>query len=109
MHVDVDPSDRHLEKQMNLRAALLDGGDTVGLLNRVGDRPIAHDPAIDEHVLWSPHRTLFGQLRDESAHTNPRGILLHPYEIGPLAVDLIKPFVERTRRRRFENRSNSAL
>ena len=66
MHVHVHRIERHRDEQMHFRTALLDRGDAVGVGDRVRDRPIADQTAIDEDVLRAALRTGLGQRRDDS-------------------------------------------
>jgi hypothetical protein len=51
MDVDVHAVGRNLDEEMDFRATLLDGRNAVGLDDRVRNRPILDDPAVDEDVL----------------------------------------------------------
>ena len=55
---------RHLDEQVHLRAALLDRRRAVGVDDRVRDRPVLDDPAVDEDVLRAARRPLLGQRGD---------------------------------------------
>src|SRR5258708_30827218 len=58
VNVDVHPIRRDAEEQMDLRTALLDAGHAVGLDNRLRDRAILDDAAVDEDVLRAAGRSL---------------------------------------------------
>ena len=67
MHVDVDAVRRHVDEQVHLGTALLDGRDAVRLLNGVRDGPVAHDASVDEDVLRPARRPFVGERRDVPA------------------------------------------
>ena len=63
MHVDVDTVRGHVDEEVDLRAALLDGGNAVGIDDRVGDRAVLDDSAVHEDVLRAAHGSLIAQGR----------------------------------------------
>ena len=68
VHVDVDHVGRHLEEQVDLGAALLDRRDAVSVDDRVRDRLVLDDPAVDEDVLRASPRPLLRQRGHEAVH-----------------------------------------
>ena len=98
MNVDVDLIGRHLEKQMDLRTSFLDRRHAVGIDDGVGDRPIFHDASIDEHVLRTARRPLLRQRRDVAEQPHAARVLRDLEQIFSLAIQLIQPVAERTRR-----------
>ena len=98
VHVHVDAIRRDPEEQVHLRAPLLDGRDAVGLDDRVRDRPVLHDAAVDEHVLGAARRPLVAERRDEPFDLQPRGVLTDFDEIGAIAEQLEEPLAEAGRR-----------
>ncbi len=59
-----------------------------GLANRVGDRPIADDAAVDEDVLGTPHRTLIAERGDVPVNRQAASFLADFDQVGPLAEQL---------------------
>ncbi len=96
VHVHVHAVGRELDEEMDLGTSLLDRRDAVRLLNRVGNRAVAHHPAIDEDVLRSARRALIGKRRDEPLHADARRVLGDRDEIGTVAVDLKEALDEPT-------------
>src|SRR5438067_1314835 len=86
MHVDVDGVRRHLDEQVHLGAALLDRRLAVRVDDRVRDRAILDDAAVDEDVLRAPRRARVGERGDESGQPQTARLLPDLYQIGPLAV-----------------------
>ncbi len=80
VHVDAIGSD--LEEEMDLRAALLDRRDTVSLGDRVRDRPVLDDAAVDEHVLLATHWPLIAERGDIPVDLQPAGFLPYLDQIG---------------------------
>ena len=72
VHVDVDAVGRNLDEQVHLRAALLDRRDAVGLGDRVRDRPVLDDAAVDEDVLRAADRALVAERRDVAVDRQAR-------------------------------------
>ena len=66
------------QEQMHLRAALLDRRDAVGLGDRVRDRAVLDDAAIDEDVLgaadgpWSPSAATYPSIAEPPASLRTR-------------------------------------
>ena len=52
---------------------------------------------------------LLAERGDEPAHRDAGRLLVDRHEVGPLAVDLVEPLLERTGRRRFEQHALAAL
>ena len=77
--------------------------DAVGVDDRVRDRPVLDDAAVDEDVLRTARRPLLGERRDVAGHAQPAGFLSDLEEIAPLAVDLIQPIAQRRRRRTLQH------
>ena len=65
---------RHLEEQMDFRAAFLDRRHAVGVDDRVRDRPVLDDAAVDEDVLRPARRAPAPPARrcSRSAEGRPR-------------------------------------
>ena len=95
MHVDVHRVERHLDEEMHLRTALLDRRDAVGVDDRVGDRPILDDAAVDEDVLRPARRPLLGQRRDVSDDLHVAAFAPHLDQVVALAVQLIQAIAQR--------------
>ena len=68
---------RHLDEQVHFRAALLDRRHAVGVDDRVRDRPVLDDAAVDEHVLRPARRPLLGQRRDVAEHLHVAAVAPH--------------------------------
>jgi hypothetical protein len=64
VNIDVHSIGRQLYEEMHLRTALFDRRDTVRLGNRVRDRAVFDDAAVDEHVLSATHRALIAERGD---------------------------------------------
>ena len=99
MHVHVDAIGRHFEEQVHFRTALLVRRHAVGVENRVRDRPILDDAAIDEDVLRSSHRSLLGQCRDEAVQSQSAEFAIDLNQILPIAIQLIQPIGQARDRR----------
>ena len=78
VHVDVERVGRHLDEQVHLRAALLDRRHAVGVDDRVRDRPVLDDAAVDEDVLRAARRPLLGQRRDVAGQPDAARLLARP-------------------------------
>jgi hypothetical protein len=104
MHVHVDAIGWQLDEQMHLGTPFLDRRDAVGLLDRVRDRAVANDPAVDEDVLRASHRPLLAKRGDEPDDGDASGDLLDADQVGPIAVDLVEALSIRGWRR-SNNRS----
>ena len=78
MHVDVERVGRHLDEQVHLGAALLDRRHAVGVDDRVRDRLVLDDAAVDEDVLRPARRPLLGQRRDVAGQPDAAGFLARP-------------------------------
>jgi hypothetical protein len=89
VHVDVECVGRHLDEQVDFGTPLLDRGLAVGIDDRVRDRLILHDPAVDEQILRSARRSLLGEGRDEARDPHAAGLLAHFHQIVPFPVHLI--------------------
>jgi hypothetical protein len=108
MHVDVNSIGRQLDEQVHFGTPFFDRRHAIGLLDRMRDRSIPNDTAIDEDVLRSANRPLLGEGGDEAAHNDPRRGLVDADEVRPVAVDLVEPFVDRPGRRRLEQQAIAA-
>src|SRR5262245_48717092 len=108
MHVDVDALRRDAEKEVDLRAPFLDRRNAVGFRNRVRDRAVLHDPAVDEHVLRAADRALIAQRGDESFNREAASLLSHVDEIRAVAKELKETFPQVPRRGALEQGASSA-
>ena len=81
MDVDVDAVGRNLDEQVDLRAALLDGRDAVGVGDRVRDGPVLDDAAVDEDVLLAADRPLVAERGDEPVDRQARRFLVDLDEV----------------------------
>ena len=88
VHVDVDPIRRDFEKEVSLGAPLLDGGDAVGLADRVGDGAVFNDAPVDEDVLRPTHRSVLCEDGDVPGQSQPGRLFPHLDQIEPLTVKL---------------------
>ena len=100
--VDVHRIERHLDEQVHLGAALLDRGHAVGVADGVRDRPIAHEAAVHEHVLWPPARSLLGQRGHETGDADAGCVFGHGHQRIGIAVELIQPLRRVPSRRHVE-------
>ena len=91
MDVDVDAVGRNPDEQVHLRAALLDRRDAVGLRNRVRDRAVLDDAAVDEDVLGAADRPLVAERRDVAVNLQAARFLAQLDQIEPLAEQLEEP------------------
>ena len=71
--------------------------DAVGVDDRVRDRPVLDDAAVDEDVLRPARRPLLGQRRDVAGQPQAAGLLAHLEQVAALAVQLIQPIAQRSR------------
>ena len=108
MDVDVDAVRRNLDEEVDLGAALLDRRDAVRLDDRVRDRPVLDDPAVDEDVLLAADRALVAKRRDESVHRQAARFLVDLDEVGALAEQLKEPLGHSGRRRTLEELAAAA-
>jgi hypothetical protein len=88
MHVDVHAVRRDLDEQMDLGAALLDGGDAVSLRDGVRDRPVLDDAAVDEDVLRPADRPLVAERRDVAMNLQAGRLLPDLDQLRTLAEQL---------------------
>ena len=102
MHVDVDAVGRNLDEQMDLRAALLDRRDAVGLGNRVRDRAVPDDAAVDEDVLRAAHGPVIAERRDVAVNRDARRVLAELEQIRPIAEQLEEALRQSRRGRTLE-------
>jgi hypothetical protein len=103
VHVDVERVRRHVQEQVHFRAAFLDRSDAVGGDDRMRDRPILDDPAVDEEVLRPACRTLLGERCHISVQHDPAGLLVHLQQVIPIAVQLIEPVPQHGHRRTLDD------
>ena len=101
--VDVDAVRRQLEEQVDLGAALADRRGAVGVDDRVLQRPVADDAAVDEDVLRPADRALLGQRRHEAGDADARRLAEQLDQIGPLAEHLVDAIAQRRRRRTLQD------
>jgi hypothetical protein len=94
MHVHVDAIGGDFEKEVDLRAAFLYRRVAVGIDNRVRNRLVLDDTAIDEHVLRATRRSLVGQRGDNAPDAEAGQHLSDWDEIGSIAKNLIQPVFE---------------
>ena len=103
MHVDVQRIERHLDEQVDFRAAFLDRRDAVGVADRMRDGLVAHQPAVDEDVLRTTARPGLGQRRDVAFHANAGRLLVDLDQVAGIAVDLKQPLPPAAGRRTLEH------
>ena len=102
MDVDVDAIRRDAQEQVDLRAALLDRRDAVGLDDRVRDGPVLDDAAVDEDVLRAAGRPLVAERGDVAFDLQAAGLLPDLDQVGALAEQLEEPLAQAARRRALE-------
>ena len=100
--VDVDPVGRDLDEQVDLGATLLDRRDGIGLGDRVRDRPVLDDAAIDEDVLGAADRSLVAEDGDVSMDLQAGRFLPDLDQIGAFAEQLEEALAQPRRRRALE-------
>ena len=103
VHVHVERVGRHLDEEVHLGAALLDRRLAVGIDDRVRDRTVLDDPAVDEDVLRSARRSLIGERGDETRQLQAARLLLQVDQIVALAVHLIQTIARGERRRNLQH------
>ncbi len=108
MHVDVDPLGRNLDEEVHLGAAFLDGGHCVGRLNRMRNRLVADDAAVDVDVLRAPPRPLLGQRRDVAMDAKSAAFPPHLDQLRSRLVDLVEALRDVTRRWAIEQLAAAA-
>jgi hypothetical protein len=106
--VDIDAVRRDPQEQVHLGASLLDGGDAVRLDDRVRDRPVLDDPAVDEHVLHAPGRPLVPQGGGVALDAQSAGLLAHLDQVGPVAEQLKEPLAQVRDRRALQQTAAAA-
>ena len=82
--VHVHAIGRDAQEQVDFRAALLDRRDAVGLDDRVRDRPVLDDAAVDEDVLRAAGRSLIAERGDIPFDLQAAGLFSAPRR-GPRA------------------------
>src|SRR5262249_56715378 len=97
VHVDAVGRDR--QEEMDLRAALLDRRDAVGLDDRVGDGPVLDDAAVHEDVLRATRRALIAERGDVALDAQPARVLLDLDEAPASAEQLEEPIPQIRRAR----------
>ena len=96
------------QEQVDLRAALLDRRDAVGLDDRVRDRPVLDDAAVDEDVLRAAGRALVAERRDVAFDLQAAGVLSHLDQVGALAEQLEEPLAQAVHRRALQQAAAAA-
>ncbi len=90
-------------KRCILRAALLDRGGAVGVNDRVCDRTVLDNAAVDEQVLGSARRPLLRQRGDVAEQLDVAGVAANLDQVAPVAIQLIQPFPQRRYRRALQH------
>ena len=88
---------------MDLGTPFLDGGDAVRVDDRVRDRAVLDDAAIDEDVLRPARRPLLRQRGDEADNFHLAAVPAHVNQVPTLAVELIQPIPQARHRRALQH------
>src|SRR4030095_14950970 len=80
---------------MHLRASVRDRGHALRVYDGVGDRAIAHDTPVDEHVLRATRRSLLGKCCDVTDEGDVPTLATDLDQVASIAIKLIQPITER--------------
>src|SRR5262245_17160171 len=100
--VDVHAFRRNFQEQVDLGTSLAIRGDAVGIEDRMGNRAVFDDAAVDEDVLGAAGRTRFGKRRNEPKDAQPAHVAAYLDEILAIAVDLIDAIGQTADRRTLQ-------
>ena len=99
---------RDPQEQVHLRAALLDRRDAVGLDDRVRDRPVLDDAAVDEDVLGAAGRALVAERGHVAFDLQAAGLLPDLDQVGALAEQLEEPLAQAVDGRALQQAASAA-